>query len=153
MSEKKNCGCECGCFVEIEKGPGHGCMGLCDHCAAVDSTEGSVRIAVERQRHMDSEGWTEEHDDEHTRGELALAAVCYAAPGYVYVKRETDKGGAIFQDPWPWDEEWDKRSPRNPAFPCDKKTATARRIRELEKAGALIAAEIDRLRRTEPDGE
>jgi hypothetical protein len=37
---------------------------------------------------------------------------------------------------WPWDKGWWKPTPDN-------------RIRELEKAGALIAAEIDRLQRME----
>lgn len=38
-------------------------------------------IAAERKRQIEKEGWTLQHDrDEHTGGELALAACCYAAP-------------------------------------------------------------------------
>ena len=35
---------------------------------------GAERIAAERQRQVDSEGWTAEHDDElYARADLALA--------------------------------------------------------------------------------
>lgn len=35
-------------------------------------------IAAERQRQIEVEGWTPNHDDEHDRGEMANAAACYA---------------------------------------------------------------------------
>lgn len=35
-------------------------------------------IAEERQRQMDVEGWTPEHDDKHQRDEMNIAARCYA---------------------------------------------------------------------------
>jgi hypothetical protein len=105
---------------------------------------GIDRIAAERRRQIDGKGWTPEHDDEHTGDELSLAAACYAAPEPLYAKFD-DGDSFTFSDPWPWDCEWDKR-PRDrrgqlfmPSLP--------RRIRMLEKAGALIAAEIDRLLR------
>lgn len=84
-------------------------------------------IAHERLRQVLDEGWTPEHDDRHTNGELAWAAMCYAAP---------DRGGPemIRELVWPWDDKWWKPTPNN-------------RILELAKAGALIAAEIDRLLR------
>ena len=55
-------------------------------------------------------------------------------------------GTISFRDPWPmwWDSQWDKRLPRLPKI---VKEYSIERIRELEKAGALIAAEIDRLLR------
>ena len=93
-------------------------------------------IAEERQRQISQEGWTPEHDDGHTGGEMADAAVCYIETAtlqdvvdipYVSV-RDTPEG-------WPWDYEWWKPS-EDP-------------IRNLVKAGALIAAEIDRLQRKE----
>lgn len=34
-------------------------------------------VIAERQRQQSVEGWTPEHDDEHGRGEMAMAAVCY----------------------------------------------------------------------------
>jgi hypothetical protein len=100
---------------------------------------GIDRIAAERQRQIEQEGWTPEHDDEHTDGSLAAAAACYARPMAITVTAE----GARIDEPddcdlpvgWPefWDSDWWK--------PEDTP------IRRLEKAGALIAAEIDRLLR------
>jgi hypothetical protein len=105
-------------------------------------SSGAIRILNERQRQMEKEGWTAEHDDEHTNSELAYAAVAYAAPHIVYAKREYGNE-TRFVDVWPedWDNDWDKR-PRG-------KYTNKKRIRALEKAGALIAAEIDRLLRLE----
>lgn len=91
---------------------------------------GAERIAAERQRQLDEEGWTPEHDDAWDSGELIEAAGCYArgaSPRYVHFRN-----GRVPGD-WPWDDEWFKHSD-DP-------------IRNLEKAGALIAAEIDRLQR------
>jgi len=91
---------------------------------------GIDRIAAERKRQIEKEGWTPRHDDAHVNGELAAAGACYAlVPG-------EEPAGTDLPDEWPegWDEQWWKPSPNN-------------RIRELEKAGALIAAEIDRLLR------
>lgn len=110
-------------------------------------------IAAERKRQVESEGWTPRHDDEHDGSELAWAAVCYAAPSPVLANvlryrpcncrsASCEHIGGMIQkarpcDPWPWDGEWDKRT---------KHTA----IRKLQIAGALIAAEIDRLLRAAP---
>ena len=98
---------------------------------------GAALITRERERQLDEEGWTDEHDDEHANGELAWAAVCYAAPTRIKASHipESLDGG----DPWPWSEEWDKR----PGAAASR----VERIRALEKAGALLAAEIDRLLR------
>ena len=81
-------------------------------------------IADERQRQIEKEGWTAEHDAEHTNGELADAAVAYAMRGY-WKKRM-----------WPF--RGDGFKPSTAEWPDG-------RIRDLVKAGALIAAEIDRL--------
>jgi hypothetical protein len=82
---------------------------------------GAERIAAERQRQIEKEGWTPEHDAEHADGQLARAAACYV---------EITFDRHVSHD-WPWDLRWWKPSKR--------------KIRNLEKAGALIAAEIDRL--------
>jgi hypothetical protein len=82
-------------------------------------------IAEERQRQISVEGWTPEHDSQHTDGSLAVAASCYALP-------ENYDRGEYVDNLWLWEESWWKPTPEN-------------RIRELQKAGALIAAEIDRL--------
>ena len=87
---------------------------------------GIERITAERQRQIDVEGWTPEHDEQHELGELATAAACYALPD-------------IRPEWWPWDAKFWKPTDPTHAQPGEP------RIRELEKAGALIAAEIDRL--------
>lgn len=109
---------------------------------------GVERIAKERQRQIDDECFDKDHDESHVDGELPMAAVCYAAASAatpVYYMRGSELGGFEFNDPWPedWDARWDKR-PRNRMNEL-KKPTPAQRIRMLEKAGALIAAEIDRL--------
>jgi hypothetical protein len=108
-----------------------------------DARTGIQRIVDERARQIAKEGWTPEHDDEHVDGELALVGALYATPVRLFEKCETEISVA-FCDPWPgtWSPEWDKRLERR-----DPELSWAGRIRELEKAGALIAAEIDRLLR------
>lgn len=90
-------------------------------------------IAEERQRQIEVEGFTAEHDEQNDDCELAAAAAAYAfAPFMNYEIRE---GYKVPPEPmWPewWLAKWWKPCPDN-------------RIRELQKAGALIAAEIDRL--------
>ena len=111
---------------------------------------GIERIAAERERQIKVEGWTPEHDDKHSEQELSFAAACYAAPKpiFAWVTRPMRCGcreaichhtfGMVeqtgMQDPWPFDATWDKRKQHD-------------RMRQLEIAGALIAAEIDRLER------
>ena len=92
--------------------------------------EGIAQIAIERQRQINQEGWTPEHDDEHVQGQLARAACCYAM-------RPHDSRREYVPLAWPWEHEWWKPSP-DP-------------IRNLVKAGALIAAEIDRLQRAKKE--
>ncbi len=93
---------------------------------------GAELISDERKRQIEVEGWTKEHDVEHIDGSLAFAAVCYAIPSayrnYSYCPLRKEN----LPDLWPWDKEWWKPTPEN-------------RIKELVKAGALIAAEIDRI--------
>lgn len=102
-------------------------------------------IAAERQRQIEQEGWTPEHDDAHASGELIDAAICYAAAA------DGLRAGATVKEIewrilskdfdtliWPWESEWLKVS-NDPA-------------RNLAKAGALIAAEIDRLQRAKAKG-
>jgi hypothetical protein len=94
---------------------------------------GIERIADERRRQIEEEGWTADHDDQHENNELAKAAACYALPFPDFYDEYTGDERARFF-PNQWAEERFKPTPNN-------------RIRELEKAGALIAAEIDRLQR------
>lgn len=86
-------------------------------------------IAAERQRQIDVEGWTPDHDDQHASGQLAAAAGSYALakhPRLLWV------GGNEFPLTWPWHRRWWK--------PKDRR-------RDLIRAGALIVAEIERLDR------
>ena len=100
------------------------------------SKDGVGLIRDERLR-QPTLGWTKEHDQEHGHGELILAALCYqAVPGLkVALVNCSTTAGSL----WPWDPQKD---PQLPAVGND--TAPAR-IDSLKKAGALIAAEIDRL--------
>lgn len=112
---------------------------------------GAERIAAERARQVSEEGYDASHDDEHDDGDLAMAAACYAAPESIYV-REDRANQVTFTDPWPWDWRCDTR-PTDGNVVTPEKATTAQRIRLLEKAGALIAAEIDRLLRAELEAE
>jgi hypothetical protein len=112
---------------------------------------GTELIAAERKRQIEVEGWTPEHDDEHECGELALAAALYATPIPLH-EVEVKRGGVVWIDPWPWQDSVE--GPRGEAFTINawdkrpKKMPTPdQRLRMLVKAGALIAAEIDRLQR------
>lgn len=91
-----------------------------------------IKTLEERQRQIHEEGFSAEHDDDHTNGQLAYAAACYAFA--------TKDSGVDLQlkEPdttWPWHESWWKPSP-------DPK-------RNIIKAMALLAAEYDRLERAE----
>lgn len=101
-----------------------------------DRTErmtGIELIAAERERQTQVEGWTPEHDDTHIEGEMIEGA-----RGYLSAALLSECGRRWIGDPpplWPWNQSWWK--------PSDDP------ILNLVKAGALIAAEIDRLQRAE----
>lgn len=92
-------------------------------------------IAAERDRQQRVEEFDLAHDDEHFMGEMIGAAMTYAGHALGIVSNDEIEGADAVEY-WPWEEEWWKPSP-NP-------------IRNLVKAGALIAAEIDRLQRALP---
>jgi hypothetical protein len=107
-----------------------------------DPKSGVELIAAERTRQVEVEGWTPEHDAEHAGESLALAACCYAAPPTMRKWRIWSNTNPPKSVPvlWPW----------GPTFwkPSED------RVRELVKAGALIAAEIDRIQAGgEADGD
>ena len=112
---------------------------------------GCELITNERRRQIEKKGWTSEHDDTHTGGELALAAVCYAAPRRIFI-HETRHNGHAFTDPWPWWPGNDARfacgnNDRSNSPPRPGSYSDQERLDLLIKAGALIAAEIDRIQR------
>lgn len=97
-------------------------------------------IAEERIRQVEKEGWTADHDVQHADQSIAIAASIYAMPEERRRMRRvpsvlTERGFINLPLNWPWDAMWYKPTPHD-------------RIRELVKAGALIAAEIDRLQFT-----
>lgn len=94
---------------------------------------GAELIAQERQRGIDDEGWDNEHDDDHTDESLARAAAHYASPGPAKMMKS---GRLVNMWPSSWASWWDKKKNKS-------------RTRQLVIAGALIAAEIDRLQRAE----
>lgn len=92
--------------------------------STIPTTAAARDVLAERQRQISAEGWTPEQDDKYGNGAMSDAAGCYALHAF-------DVTG---EPPawWPWSNEWWKPgSPR----------------RNLEKAGALILAEIERLDR------
>jgi hypothetical protein len=109
-----------------------------------DKKSGVELIAAERARQVEVEGWTPEHDAKHAGESLAMAACCYVLPTSMrkYQRRAIlepfqapDRGDRTRAVPvlWPWHPNHWK--------------PTEDRVRDLVKAGALIAAEIDRLQR------
>lgn len=101
---------------------------------------GAELIAAERKRQIEVEGWSAEHDANHAAGQLAAAAACYIEAVYQMsngagadeVRNAILRRGTSVR--WPWEKSWLKVSP-DP-------------VRNLVKAGALITAEIDRLKRS-----
>ena len=91
----------------------------------------AMMIIKERQRQITEEGYDTAHDDEHMRGELAIAAICYA--------QAARENSPTMSSWWPWELKYWK--------PCPKDSTSVDRERCLVKAGALIYAEIDRLNR------
>ena len=88
------------------------------------SSQAALDVLTERRRQIEAEGWTPEHDDAHSSGDLMQAAICYAM-GATFVSGAT-------LDLWPWDRAWWK--------PKDKRS-------NIVRAAALLLAEIERLDR------
>jgi hypothetical protein len=89
-------------------------------------------IADERNRQIVKEGFDSHHDDSHITGELGVAAACYAALSSGHASyADLAKVPAAYL--WPWEDQYWKPSSNH--------------IKNLVRAGALIAAEIDRLQR------
>ena len=99
---------------------------------AAVGTLGETLIAQERARQ--AQRYTATHDDTHKGGELARAAA-----SYLWHSLTTQKTGRQCASPppgWPWSQ---------------LEFRPANELQTLVKAGALIAAEIDRLARTNPE--
>lgn len=108
----------------------------------METKTGIERIALERQRQVEEEDWTPEHDDHHCHNELTQAAIAYAVHGISINGQKVNSGFVFF--PSEWNYKWWKPEDTNPNH-----LTLEDRIRHLEKAGALLAAEIDRLQRVQ----
>jgi hypothetical protein len=94
---------------------------------------GSELIAEKARTNREHKGYTPEHDDTHDKGELVEAAIAYATVARTQqIIGDTELAKAV-PDCWPFEMAAWK--------PSDDP------IRNLVHAGALIAAEIDRLQR------
>jgi hypothetical protein len=122
--------------VEIEQGPIHDnncdqAWEITDLAIRVAGADGPWFIARERQRQICKEGFDDAGDDDFIDGELAAAARSYALYAEMQAIRKTSPvSSSFFPKTWPWMRKWWKPSP-DPVV-------------NLVKAGALIAAEIDR---------
>ena len=113
-----------------------GCLTVlaAQRAVAEGTAEAAVLMVAERERQQTAEGWAPEHDDQHPPGQLVAAAVCYATPHAAGIPEDARKVPAA----WPWDAEWWKPKGQH---------------RDLVRAGALLAAELDRdLRATGASG-
>ena len=90
---------------------------------------GAELIAKEREEQIEKHGWTAVHDDAHRAGDLVHAAAWILA---------------VFNSNLPQDIEW----PREEDFA--RKILNHDHQERLAIAGALIAAEIDKLQREMP---
>lgn len=88
-------------------------------------------VAAERRRQIEVEGWTPEHDDQHGRSSMSIAAACYALIDTPAISVET----LGVRDLWAWTgwaKSWFK--------PKDRRS-------NLVRSAALILAEIERFDR------
>lgn len=117
--------------------PNYHCMPDSQRSAIASAELGSGvdLIAHERRRQIEKEGWTTHQDRSYKAHELVRAAITYAMPEEIRELSVFNGKQSLRSFFWPFSEGWWKPTPDT-------------RIRELVKAGALIAAEIDRIRGT-----
>jgi hypothetical protein len=112
--------------------------------------QGLALIAAERFRQINEEGYDAAHDDRHKMGELAMAAIAYACP--FSIDTQTDETHSLvvmgqegYVEPvYPFAER-----PLSLFCGVRSELQPKTRINQLAIAGALIAAEIDRISRTQ----
>jgi hypothetical protein len=104
----------------------------CEKPSASVSGSGADLIAEERRRQIEVEKWSPSLDDGYDL-QLVKAAKCYLEPAEDrFLSEVKNVRGEKVPFGWPWHPDWWK--PTNP-------------IRDRVKAGALIAAHIDKLQR------
>lgn len=101
--------------------------------------DGVARIAAERQRQLTELGYGAARDDAYLWGELVDAGTMFANAGRIirHVQFLDSGRGEVHFTLWPWNQHPEPRKPQT----------IEDRIAHLAKAGALYAAEIDRLLR------
>lgn len=103
--------------------------------AGAGQQTGIELIAGERMRQIEKEGFDAKHDHEHRNDALAIAGGIYAMPEKARLFTSYGKDGDkenYYPLLWPFEPKMYKPTPDD-------------RKRELIKAGALIAAELDRM--------
>lgn len=92
-------------------------------------------LAMERVHQTEDDEYDPEQDDVYHESQLARAAACYALPESrrTYTGLSDDRG---VPTNWPWLPSYWKPTPDD-------------RLRELQKAGGLILAEMERILRAE----
>lgn len=104
---------------------------ITDLAIRVNGVDGPWLIARERQRQILKEGFDAANDDDYIEGELVAAAKSYALVAEMQaIRKDQPIAPTFFPKTWPWMRKWWKPS--------------ADPVQNLVKAGALIAAEIDR---------
>jgi hypothetical protein len=105
----------------------------------IRATQAVFDVIAERERQINEEGFSVEHDEQHEAGELSAAGAAYAlsASDQLFPLSVGDGADDIPHLLWPWPSDWWK--PTTPR-------------RDLVKAAALIIAEIERLDRKAQHG-
>lgn len=97
-------------------------------------------IEAERERQL-AKGWTTEHDDRHTLGELSHGGAAYAKVASAMIRGASPEEFPIemmhAEGDWPFEDHWNPK---------------ADIVTNLVKGAAMIAAEIDRLLRAKGAG-
>lgn len=99
--------------------------------SSCDLSKAMSDVIAERDRQVNVEGWSAEHDDHHVRGKLVAAAVCYVLSqcGRLTMGMLVDVVNRI----WPFEVKWLAKG-------HDKR-------RSLVIAASLLVAEIERVDR------
>lgn len=117
--------CKASFATNVDRQAAMNCVEVLSAPVAIPA-EASAAAAVlaECARHVNEEGWTQEHDDEHPAGEMSAAAGCYL----LFADSHPNRGEPPAQ--WPWAPEWWK--PKD--FRSDHVRAISLAVKEIEKA-------------------
>lgn len=97
---------------------------------------GVTLIGIERSRQIEDLGYDAAHDDFHRSSEIAIAAICYAISA---ASEHVEGAHWLVRGLWPWSV-MEIPTPAYTVFGNDDEAC----LNQLIKAGALLAAEIDR---------